>query len=483
MSGDTPASSLPPLVVDLDGTLIATDLLHETATRFLVARPAGILRLLAWAASGRANLKAQLAEATELDVSVLPYRPEVLAWLEAEAAAGRRIILASASHDSLVQAVASHVGLFEAALGTTADNNLRSSAKAAELEARFGDSGFEYVGNHQHDLKVWKAASAAHVVSRSASLARSASSQTTLGRTFTPPTGRVRALVKSMRPHQWVKNLLVLVPLFTAQIFTDPDAIRHALLAFTAFCLVASSVYVLNDLADLDNDRHHPEKRNRPFAAGSASLLHGWLLWPLLAVAGFAIAVAFEPWMFTAVLTGYFATTVLYTFWLKRVAVIDVVLLGALYTVRVVAGVAAISVLVSMWLLTFSLFLFLSLALVKRVSELTAARREGNSSRGRGYVNRDLELLASYGVSSSIAAALIFALYVDDPETQRLYQTPELLWAALPILLAWLMRTWIIAHRGLMHQDPIVFAIRDRKSLAAGVLVLAVFVAAKVVTL
>jgi 4-hydroxybenzoate polyprenyltransferase/phosphoserine phosphatase len=481
-TGSEPTRDLP-LVVDLDGTLISGDLLHETATRYLVASPLGAAKLLPWTLAGAARLKTELASRAELDVTALPYRPEVLEWLRQESLRGREIVLASASHESLVDAVAAHVGVFSDTIGTTADRNLRSEAKAAALVERYGHQGFEYVGNHRHDLEVWREAAAAHIVTRSGKLSRAAGQHTVLGRTFEPDAVTLVSLLKSLRPHQWVKNLLVLLPLFTAQLLHDVDAVVSALLAFVSFCLVASSVYVLNDLADLDNDRHHPKKRRRPFAAGTVSLLHGWMVWPVLTLAGFAVALVWLPWTFTAVLLAYYVTTVLYTFTLKRSRIVDVVALAALYTLRVIAGVAAISATVSMWLLTFSLFLFLSLALIKRVSELTRARREGASTKGRGYIDQDLELLSSYGVSSSIAAAVIFSLYVNDPNTQLLYQTPQLLWAALPILLTWLMRAWLIAHRGEMNEDPILFAIRDRKSLVGGFLVVLVFVAAKVVSI
>lgn len=483
MTQNAAAVSDLPLVVDLDGTLIASDVLHELATRFLVARPHGALHLLRWAAAGPTRLKSELVKGTALDVTALPYREDLLVWLREQKAAGRTLVLASATHETVVQAIADRLGIFDEAIGSTEDVNLRSAAKAAALVDRFGERGFEYVGNHKHDVEVWGAAASAHVVTGSDSLVRLASAQAPIGRRFEPEHSSARAIWKALRPHQWVKNVLVLLPLFTAHLLGDAEAVRHALQAFVSFCLVASSVYILNDLADLDNDRHHPTKRRRPFASGAASLRTGWLLWPALALAGFLIAVPGMPWQFVVVLASYLATTLAYTFWLKRKPVADVVALGALYTVRVIAGVAAIDVPVSSWLLTFSLFFFLSLALIKRVSELTRARSEGTAAKGRGYVDSDLELVSSYGVSSSIAAAVIFALYVHDPETTRLYDSPEILWGALPILLTWLMRSWLVAHRGRMNEDPIVWAVSDRASLVLGAMIGVVFVVAKVVTL
>ena len=472
-----------PLAVDLDGTLIRTDLLHETATRFLVARPFSAWRLIPWLLAGPARLKSELASRTELDVGALPYDQDVLAWLRDEALDGRQLALVSASHESLVKAVADHLGLFGLTLGSTSEYNLRSERKAAALAERYGDHGFEYLGNHRHDLQVWDAAAVAHVASGSDDLTRAVAAGTTLGRTFASAGRPAKSLLHSARPHQWLKNLLVLVPLFTAQRMFDGHAVTAALSAFVAFCLVASSVYILNDLADLENDRHHPEKSSRSFAAGDASLLLGWALWPALVVLGFVLSLSVLPWEFTATLLCYFVITVAYTFILKKRRVVDVMTLAALYTIRVIAGIAAISAEYSMWLLTFSLFLFLSLALVKRVSELTRARQSGGEAKGRGYIHQDLEMLSSYGVSSSMASAVIFALYLDDPATSRLYATPELLWGALPVLLTWLMRVWMLAHRGQINEDPILFAARDRWSLFAAVALASVFVAAKVVTL
>lgn len=470
-----------PLAVDLDGSLIRTDLLHESATRFVVARPWSLGSLAAWARKGPGPLKAELASAISIDVGVLPYREDVVDWLREEADSGRVLVLASASDQRLVQAVADHLGIFDEAMGSTAGRNLKGAEKANALCARFGEKGFEYVGNHRDDLPVWATASVAHVITSSKSLRAAAGSVSELGRSFDAPKMSLRTFATMLRPYQWVKNILVLLALVTAQRLNDPVAVWHAVAGVVIFSVLASSVYVLNDLADLDHDRHHPTKRRRPLAAGTVSLLTAWLVWPTLMAAAFALSALLEPWKFTLVLFAYYVTTVAYTFWLKRQPIADVVTLAGLYSVRVIAGVAAIAVSVSIWLLTFSLFFFLSLALIKRVSELERARRDAAMVGGRGYRNADLELLSSYGVSSGIAAVVIFSLYVNDRKTAELYQAPEILWGALPILLAWTMRTWLIAHRGELDEDPILFAAKDRWSLLAGLGIAAVFVAAKVV--
>lgn len=472
-----------PLAVDLDGSLIRTDLLHESATRFVVARPRSLGSLATWVRKGRGSLKAELASATSIEVGVLPYREDVVTWLREEADSGRVLVLASASDQRLVQAVADHLGIFDEAMGSNADRNLSGVEKANALRARFGDKGFEYVGNHRDDLPVWAAASVAHTITSSKSLGAAAGSVSELGRSFEAPPMSLRAIATMLRPYQWVKNILVLLALVAAQRLSDATAIWHAAAGVAIFCVLASSVYVLNDLVDLDNDRQHPTKRRRPLAAGTVSLLTAWVVWPTLLVVAFALSVWLEPWTFSLVLLAYYLATVAYTFWLKRRPIADVVTLAGLYSVRVIAGVAAIQVSVSMWLLTFSLFFFLSLALIKRVSELTRIRRDGGqaTANGRGYRNSDLELLSSYGVSSGMAAVVIFALYINDRQTSGLYQTPAILWGAVPILLAWTMRTWLIAHRGELDEDPILYAVKDRWSLVAGLAIAAIFVASMVV--
>jgi 4-hydroxybenzoate polyprenyltransferase len=470
----------PPIVVDLDGSLIRTDLLHETATRAVFADPRRLFAIVRQLRRGKAPLKRYLAGVAPVDAETLPYRDELVDWLRSQRDGGRSLVLASAADEQIVTAVAAHLGLFDQARGSDGTTNLRSEAKRDLLRRLYPD-GFEYVGNHRHDLPVWAAATVGHVVG-GPSLARKVSEVTVVGDVVPGSTVSVRSLVHALRPHQWVKNALVFVPLFTASLVGDADMVLHSIYAFVAFCLAASGVYVLNDLVDLPHDRKHPRKRRRPFAAGTLSLVAGWLMWPVLTLAAFCLAVPMLPAMFALVLLGYLVCTLGYSFWGKRKPVVDVVALAALYTVRIVAGAVALSVAVSIWLATFSLLFFLSLALVKRVSELTRLRRDGQLSLGRGYQPSDLELLSSYGVSTSVGAVVIFALYLNDPGTTSLYETPEFLWAALPVLLAWLMRVWLLAHRGAMNEDPVVFAVTDPKSLVAGVLVFAAFAAAKLLT-
>ncbi|MBB3089311.1 UbiA family prenyltransferase [Nocardioides albus] len=469
-----------PLVVDLDGTLLRTDLLHEQANALLVGSPRSALSAAVSLRRGRAALKHELARRAGLDASGLPYHDEFVAWLRAERMAGRSLVLATASDAAIARQVAEDLGIFDEVIASADGVNLKGEEKAAALVARYGEDGFDYVGDHSVDLAVWRRAHTAHVVG-SERLRRRAHAVAEPGNVWTGRRTRPRDLLGAARPMQWLKNLLVVVPLFTAQRIGVVEDVVSTALAFVAFCLVASSIYLLNDLADLANDRRHPTKKNRPFAAGRVSLLTGWVVWPVFAAAGFALSLSFLPLVFTGVLLGYLVATSAYTFVLKSRPVLDVVTLGGLYTLRIVAGAAALNVELSMWLLTFSMFFFLSLALIKRVSELSRVRRTAGEINGRGYVESDLELLSSFGVVTGVASIVIFSLYVDDPLTSVLYRTPVILWASVPVMLTWLLRVWMLAHRGQMNEDPVLFAARDRFSLLCFAAVAACFVLAKVV--
>jgi 4-hydroxybenzoate polyprenyltransferase/phosphoserine phosphatase len=474
-----------PLIVDLDGTLIKTDLLFETANRFITHRLLHAPSLLGWWVQGRAVMKAELADRAAPDPATLPYHAPLIEWLKAEKATGRRVILATASHRKLATAVADHLGLFDEVLATERRVNLKAEHKRDLLVARFGQGGFDYVGNDDADLPVWAAARRAHVVGASPALLKKARRQGVVDRVFESERMPLSAaLFKCMRPHQWMKNLLIVVPLLSAHRYGDLQALWATRWAFIAFGLCASSVYVLNDLVDVGDDRHHASKRKRPFAAGQLSLLAGWVAWPALLMLSFLLALTTLPPIFSAVLAGYLVITMAYSLRFKQHAIIDVLLLAGLYTIRIVAGAAAIAVPLSFWLLTFSMFIFLSLAFMKRFSELRAARHDGKAGklRGRGYQNGDLEIVASFGSAAGYLAVLVLALYIQGSDAAQLYQTPRMIWLACPLMLFWISRAWLIAHRGLMHDDPIIFAIKDRASWCTGVGLAAIFAASGAVT-
>lgn len=470
-----------PLVVDLDGTLIKTDLLVETANAFIVRRPFSILQLLRWLLKGKAELKARLAGAVALDVATLPYNADLLAWLRHEKAHGRELVLATASHRLLAEQVARHLQLFDRVLATEGAVNLKAIAKRDALVGLFGRQGFDYVGDHGCDAAVWASAARAHVVGSPARMPRTVRRAGNAGHTIVSGRRPLVALVKAMRPHQWLKNLLVFVPLLAAHAYGDAERLLQAVTAFFAFGLAASGVYLLNDLVDVAADRHHGRKRHRPFASGELGLMHGWLAWPSLLVAAFAMASMLPP-MFAAAVAVYVAASTLYSLWLKRVPVLDVLVLAGLYTLRIIAGAAAVAAPLSFWLLSFSMFIFLSLAFMKRYSELKAVREAHGDSmlRGRGYASGDLDLVSSVGGSSGQVAVLVLALYIHDTPTAGLYAEPRFIWLACPLLLYWISRAWMIAHRGQMHQDPILFAMQDRVSWMVAALLALVFVLARV---
>lgn len=467
-----------PLCVDLDGTLIRSDLLIESALALLSRNPLLLFPMLGWLLRGKAHLKREIARRVELDATHLPYNADVLAWVR-EQQAVRPVVLCTASDDALAKLVADHVGGFDAVLASDGQRNLSGSQKAQALIELYGEGGFDYVGNAKVDLKVWKHARAAITVEAGSSLTKAAARVTKVDRQFTLPGASLRHWLKALRVHQWVKNALVFLPLLAAHRLFEVDSVLATLLAFTCFSLCASSVYITNDLLDLAADRQHHRKRNRPFAAGHLPLLAGPVAAVVLLVVSFGLA-AFLHEIFVAVLAGYYLLTSAYSLRFKRIVMLDVVVLATLYTSRIVAGTAAIHSKPSFWLLAFSMFIFLSLAMVKRYIELLSAQKAGKiNASGRGYDVGDIPLIQSLGAASGYLSVLVLALYIDSPDSRALYHHPHYLWLLCPLLLYWISRTWAIAHRGIMHDDPVVFAVTDKLSrvllmVAAAVILFAI---------
>ena len=456
-----------PLVVDLDGTLVRSNLLIESALQFLATDPLAAWRLPLWLREGRAQLKAHLAERAPLDLAQLPLNETVVQFIRDQRALGRKVYLASAADERFVRALADHLGLFDGVFASDGAVNLRGREKARALVAAFGERGFDYVGNGRIDLDVWDRARRALLVDVSAAVRAEAAQRCAEVHELDPPMDRARSVrihLKAVRAHQWLKNLLVFLPAL-AHHSLDGATLGASALAFLAFSLCASSVYVLNDLMDLPSDRAHPTKRARPFASGLLSLFNGLALVPILLVAAALVSLAL-PWGFAGVLATYYAITLLYTFVLKRRIVIDVVTLAVLYTIRVVAGGAATGIPVSEWLLAFSVFLFLCLALIKRYSELVErARASKSNAAGRGYVTDDTPMIGALAGASGFVSVLVLALYINSPDVHMLYQHPDMLWGVGLLLLYWVARVLMLAHRGEVHDDPLVFAVTDRMSL------------------
>ncbi|KQT86139.1 UbiA family prenyltransferase [Aurantimonas sp. Leaf443] len=450
--------------VDLDGTLIRSDLLWETLFLAARQRPDLMARVPFWTARGKAYLKARLAESVEFDAALLPYRTEVVEALRVERERGRRIVLATGANERLADAVAAHLGLFDAVMASSETVNLTAEAKLARIEAECGDKGFDYYGNSHEDVCLLDKAVEPIVVAPDRAVHRW-HGRTGSARIDETP-GQLKALAKTMRPHQWAKNVLVFVPTVLMQEYLDPGMLFACVLAFLSFSFAASSVYILNDLLDLDADRRHRTKRHRPFASGRVPIPHGLALGLGLFLSAFAIALLLPPG-FGAILAAYMVATTAYSFFLKRMLLIDVLTLAGLYTVRIIAGGSAAGVEISFWLLAFSIFFFLSLALVKRFTELqdfgTGATR---SSTGRGYVDADMETLAQAGIASGFASVLVLALYIDSFEVAQQYSEPYLVWPLCPLVLYLIVRIWILARRNEMHEDPVVFIMRDWRSQA-----------------
>ena len=466
------SSDSPPLVVDLDGSLVQTDTLVECFIAGL-HQPVRLTYALLALRRGKAAFKAALAMVAAPDPALLPYNREVLDFLRDEHDEGRSLVLATAADRCVADAVAHHLDLFDAVLASDGTVNLAGAAKLAAIREALGGRDFAYVGNEHRDLAVWREAASAITVGASPRLTRAVSQVAPVERSFSRVSAWPRALLRAMRPHQWVKNLLVFVPLITARALGDVSGWGHALLMFAGFGLTASGIYLVNDLCDLAADRQHPKKCTRPFASGVLPLEIGLIAAPLMLLAGAAIADVAGA---LPVLAVYAAMSLAYSFYFKAQLLIDVFLLAGLYTVRVIAGGIATGYTVSLWLLAFSSFLFLSLAMVKRVAELRAcsgharpkiARLQGGAKAderkivGRGYLPSDAPSLELMGVAASFVTSLVLALYVQSEIMPQGDHRPTLAWAIVPLILFWQCRIWFVTMRGQMHHDPIVFAARD----------------------
>lgn len=453
-----------PLVVDLDGALVGTDLLVESLFVLAKRRPLHLFLVPVWLTRGMAHVKHRLAEEAPVEVGTLPYDQDLLAFLEAERRAGASLVLASSADQGVARAVARYLGLFETVIASDGTSDLSGTRKRDRLSAEFGVRGFDYVGSRQRDLPTCRAAREAILVRPPSGLPASVAEVTRVKRVFEDDRSFAGVLLQAVRPHQWLKNALVFVPLIAAHRLYEPALLAHAALAFAAFCLCASSAYVLNDLMDLQSDRRHPRKKNRPLASGRLAAGQAVWLIPLLLAGGVAVAL-FLPRPFLGVLALYYVLTLAYSVRLRDMAILDLLALAGLYTLRVMAGAAAVGIPPSAWLLAFCVFLFFSLAMVKRYAELVAMRTlDGPRARARAYLLEDSELLAALGGASGYLAVLVLALYITSDTTPGLYGRHQLIWLVCVLLLYWISYMWLMAHRARMHDDPLVFALKDRVS-------------------
>jgi 4-hydroxybenzoate polyprenyltransferase len=467
--------SILPLYVDLDGTLIKTDLLLESLFLLLKKNPLYILVLPIWLLDGRAELKAKVAARVSVNYELLPLNTEFLSFLRSEKAKGRHLVLITASNESAVAAFAQSLNLFDEVVGSDAHTNLKSKAKLQRINEMNTNAPFAYAGNAAADLLIWQQAQELIRVNCSKSLGQKLATADKPLRDFDTPGSRWPRLWQAMRPHQWLKNGLLFIPLVLAHELDDMHALQHAIIGILCFCLLASSIYLLNDLLDLEADRRHASKRSRPLAAGELPIQHGAVAAIVLFVAALLLA-HLQPLAFVEALGAYWLLTLFYSFLLKRIFLLDLFSLASLYTLRLIAGAGAAGVIASPWLLVFSMALFFGLGAVKRVTELVnrgnRETNEGNQAAsltlpGRAYTRQHLSLLTLMGTSASTTAVLVFLLYIYAEETVALYSSPLSLWPIVGLLGLILFRVWRFAIIGKLQDDPVLFAISDRPSQIA----------------
>jgi 4-hydroxybenzoate polyprenyltransferase/phosphoserine phosphatase len=485
-------TALPALCVDLDGTLVKSDTLHDSALAVARHHPAALLKLPGWLLQGKAALKHHLAGIIKLDVARLPYNRELLQYLEQQHAAGRPIYLATAADADTAHRIADHLGLFTGVLASDGKLNLAGKNKLAAFRSQFGDN-FSYIGNATPDLTLLQNCKEPMVANPTSGLrAALRKARITPVHTFNETASPLKAWLKAIRLHQWAKNVLIFLPLILAHL-RAPGLLVGAAVAFLSFGLCASATYIVNDLLDLEADRQHPSKRRRPFASGDLSALAGVAVVVIFLAASLALALLVPyviaaispsssllfPHKFLVWLGIYFVTTLAYSLRLKRAVLVDVIVLSGLYTIRILAGSAATGVAVSTWLAGFSIFFFLSLAFVKRFAELENLRERGGATAGgRGYHVADIEQLRSFGSASGYASVVVLTLYISNLDAAQLYGHTNRLWLLVPVLLLWISRLWLTASRGELNEDPVVYAITDRRSLFLGIVVIAIVLSA-----
>lgn len=453
-----------PLFVDVDGTYLKTDLLFESFIVAIRNNPLVIIYCFFWLTKGIGFLKYKLSMRADLDISIMPKNPEFLAFLNKEKNKARKIILATAGAEKYAALLVSESKLFDSYLCSDKNTNLKSRAKLSKILKLSDD--FAYAGNDKVDFVLFSQAKEKYLVNATQNVSR-AGEKFEFDGVFDsqPSTGNGKTWLKQLRLHQWLKNLLIFVPLMVSGLFTQITNITEVSLGFIAFSFLASATYIVNDLFDLSSDRQHPRKKYRPLAAAKLSILAGLVGAAALLFFAFGLALLLGL-KFIVILLIYLGLTLFYSFVLKKYVAMDTVALAMLYTLRILAGTAILSISVSFWLFAFSIFIFLSLALVKRCAELKSLEKEGKLiTNGRDYRVEDYSILVSFGISSAMLSLLMFSFYINNNALTNQYQEPDLLWVVVLGLCYWLMRMWIKTHRGEMHDDPIVYSLKDKGSI------------------
>jgi 4-hydroxybenzoate polyprenyltransferase/phosphoserine phosphatase len=472
---EVPVLYIAPICVDLDGTLVATDTLVESFLLLLKDNPRAALGALPLTLGNRASFKRRIAEKSALNAALLPYREDLLEYLRAEALKGRKLYLVTGADSKIAAAVADHLGIFHGVIASDGRSNNTGSVKAEAIRATIEPGEFYYAGNSSDDLAVWRHSGGAIVVDASkATDSRLKRAGVPVVRTFRGR-GSFR-LSRVLRVQQWVKNVLVLVPLILHHAF-DLETVREGVVGFLAFSLGASAIYILNDLLDLQSDRSHPVKKYRPFSSGDVSVGAGILLSGTLFAAAAALSFLL-PGSARSYLLGYCVLAILYSFYLKSILLLDVFVLAVFYTLRILFGASATSIPLSVWTLAYAMFTFISLALMKRLGELRLRQSQGLTElSGRAYRDVDLTPIVSLAAASSLVAVLVMVLYINSPEAEQLYRHPQILWLDCPVMAFWFSRLLALANRGDMHDDPVRFAITDKVSVVVAAMIVLIGIA------
>ena len=459
------------LVVDLDGTILRSDMIYESFWSAFALNWRIPFLIAKYLKRGKAALKDFLCSSSKIEISNLPYDEEVIAYIYNHRKHGGRVALVTASNQNFADAIAKHLKIFDEVYGSDSLRNLKGINKANFLTERFGHNTFYYMGDAYADLSVWEVSQKIITVNASNFLRKKAEGLNKPITHLNTSTKSIYPFINTLRPHQWLKNILIFLPMIAAHQI-DLSTFNTSLIVFVAFSLVASSVYILNDLLDLNADRAHPRKRTRPFASGAIPIKYGFSMMISLLFGGMFVG-AFLGWTFLLTLGTYYLLTTAYSLILKRRVVLDICVLAGLYTIRIISGGVATGIELSVWLLAFSIFFFLSLASVKRQAELVDMTKRGIlTSKGRGYHIKDLPIISMIGMASGYISVLVMALYLNSPVVQKLYTFPYALWGVCCVLLYWLTRTVLITHRGSMDDDPVIFAVKDKVSQFCFVIIL-----------
>jgi 4-hydroxybenzoate polyprenyltransferase len=459
------------LCLDLDGTLIRSDALFESIFQLVKVNPLLLIMVPIWLLKGKPNLKEEIDKRIDFKAEGLPYNQELIDYAISERDKGRKVYLATASHISIADKVAKHLNIFDGVYATKDGYNLKSDKKAKVLNEEFGIGKYVYAGDAKVDYNVWKDAAAAIVVSNNKSFIEGVNKSFRVEKSFYKEVNVFKKIIKEIRVYQWVKNLLLFLPILLAHTLGNVTDLTNVVIGFFSFSISASFVYVLNDLLDLDSDRSHPRKKKRPLASGDLPIQVGISLVPILLVVGVGLSFLLSQ-TFQLILLSYIIITTAYSFSLKKVPILDIILLATLFTSRIVAGAFAANVDLSMWILAFSMFFFMNLAVLKRYTELLVMKKKNEiEAKGRGYHIEDMGLLLSMGPAAGFLSVLVFVLYIDSTQATGLYSEPKLLWMITPVFLYWISRIWHLSVRGKMTDDPIVFTGKDKVSYIVGLII------------